>query len=46
MVSEQDIANEFNGPLIFIPRTRQKGRQEAGHDVSTTSYPLMPIHPR
>ena len=35
--------NEFNGPLMFIPRSHQKGRQEAGHDVSTTSYPLWTI---
>ena len=35
--------NEFNGPLMFIPRSHKKGRQEAGHDVSTTSYPLWTI---
>jgi ectoine hydroxylase len=35
--------NEFNGPLMFIPRSHQEGRQEAGHDVTTTSYPLWTI---
>jgi ectoine hydroxylase len=33
-------ANEFNGPLMFIPKSHRKGRLEAGHDVTTTSYPL------
>jgi ectoine hydroxylase len=36
-------ANEFNGPLMFIPRSHKKGRLEAGHDVTTTSYPLWTI---
>ncbi len=35
--------NEFNGPLMFIPRSHQQGRQAAGHDLSTTSYPLWTI---
>ena len=35
--------NEFNGPLMFIPRSHKRGRLEAGHDVSTTSYPLWTI---
>src|SRR5678810_1181925 len=35
--------NEFNGPLMFIPRSHKKGRQQAGHDLSTTSYPLWTI---
>lgn len=35
--------NEFNGPLMFIPRSHRKGRLEAGHDVSTTSYPLWTL---
>ena len=35
--------NEFNGPLMFIPRSHKQGRQAAGHDVSTTSYPLWTI---
>ena len=33
-------ANEFNGPLMFIPKSHRRGRLEAEHDVSTTSYPL------
>lgn len=33
-------ANEFNGPLMFIPKSHRKGRLDANHDVTTTSYPL------
>lgn len=36
-------ANEFNGPLMFIPGSHKRGRLEAGHDVTTTSYPLWTI---
>ncbi len=36
-------ANEFNGPLMFIPKSHRLGRLEAGHDVTTTSYPLWTI---
>ena len=36
-------ANEFNGPLMLIPKSHRKGRLEAGHDVTTTSYPLWTI---
>jgi ectoine hydroxylase len=36
-------ANEFNGPLMFIPKSHRKGRLAAGHDVTTTSYPLWTI---
>lgn len=36
-------ANEFNGPLMFIPKSHRKGRLPAGHDVTTTSYPLWTI---
>jgi ectoine hydroxylase len=36
-------ANEFNGPLMFIPKSHREGRLEAGHDVTTTSYPLWTI---
>lgn len=35
--------NEFNGPLMFIPRSHKRGVIEAGHDESTTSYPLWTI---
>ena len=34
---------EFNGPLMFIPRSHKLGVVEAGHDVRTTSYPLWTI---
>lgn len=37
-------ANEFNGPLMFIPKSHRRGRLEAGHDVTTTSYPLWTIN--
>ncbi len=36
-------ANEFNGPLMFIPKSHRQGRLAAGHDVTTTSYPLWTI---
>jgi ectoine hydroxylase len=36
-------ANEFNGPLMFIPKSHRSGRLEAGHDTSTTSYPLWTV---
>jgi ectoine hydroxylase len=35
--------NEFNGPLMFIPRSHKLGVVEAGHDTTTTSYPLWTI---
>jgi len=35
--------NEFNGPLLFIPGSHKRGKLEAGHDVTTTSYPLWTI---
>jgi len=36
-------ANEFNGPLMFIPKSHRLGKLEAGHDTTTTSYPLWTI---
>jgi len=36
-------ANEFNGPLMFIPKSHRRGRLASGHDVTTTSYPLWTI---
>jgi ectoine hydroxylase len=36
-------ANEFNGPLMFIPKSHRVGKLAAGHDVTTTSYPLWTI---
>ena len=38
-----DEVNEFNGPLMFIPGSHQLGVLDAGHDTSTTSYPLWTI---
>jgi ectoine hydroxylase len=38
-----DEVDEFNGPLMFIPGSHKKGVLEAGHDVSTTSYPLWTL---
>jgi ectoine hydroxylase len=38
-----DEVNEFNGPLMFIPGSHTLGVLEAGHDTSTTSYPLWTI---
>lgn len=38
-----DEVNEFNGPLMFIPRSHKLGRLEASHDLSTTSYPLWTL---
>lgn len=38
-----DPVTEFNGALMFIPRSHRKGVIEAGHDLATTSYPLWTI---
>jgi len=38
-----DDVNEFNGPLMFIPGSHKQGVLDAGHDTSTTSYPLWTI---
>ena len=38
-----DEVNEFNGPLMFIPGSHKLGVLEAGHDTTTTSYPLWTI---
>ncbi|MFM1880012.1 MAG: hypothetical protein RLZZ344_246 [Pseudomonadota bacterium] len=38
-----DDVNAFNGPLMFIPGSHKKGVIEAGHDLTTTSYPLWTI---
>ncbi len=38
-----DEVTEFNGPLMFIPGSHKAGVLEAGHDTSTTSYPLWTI---
>src|SRR2546425_792336 len=38
-----DEVNEFNGPLMFIPGSHTLGVLDAGHDTTTTSYPLWTI---
>ena len=38
-----DDVTEFNGALMFIPRSHKAGVIEAGHDLQTTSYPLWTI---
>ncbi len=38
-----DEVSEFNGPLMFIPGSHRLGVIAAGHDVTTTSYPLWTI---
>ena len=38
-----DEVTEFNGALMFIPRSHKQGTLAAGHDLSTTSYPLWTI---
>lgn len=38
-----DDVNEFNGPLMFIPKSHKEGRVKASHDVTTTSYPLWTL---
>src|SRR3954464_4160373 len=39
-----DDVNEYNGPLMFIPGSHKQGVLPAGHDTSTTSYPLWTIN--
>ena len=39
-----DEVNEFNGPLMFISGSHKLGVLEAGHDLTTTSYPLWTIN--
>ncbi len=34
---------EFNGPLLFIPKSHVGGKLDAGHDLETTSYPLWTL---
>src|SRR5215467_12261275 len=38
-----DEVMAYNGPLMFIPRSHQRGTLEAGHDKATTSYPLWTL---
>jgi len=39
-----DDVNDFNGPLMFIPGSHKLGVLDAGHDTTTTSYPLWTIN--
>jgi len=38
-----DEVTEFNGPLMFIPKSHKAGTLAAGHDLETTSYPLWTL---
>ena len=38
-----DDVTEFNGPLMFIPKSHKRGVLQAGHDLTTTSYPLWTL---
>jgi ectoine hydroxylase len=38
-----DEVDEFNGPLMFIPGSHKRGVLDAGHDTTTTSYPLWTL---
>jgi ectoine hydroxylase len=38
-----DEVMPINGPLMLIPRSQNHGNLEAGHDLSTTSYPLWTL---
>src|SRR5262245_64008224 len=38
-----DEVMPFNGPLMFIPRSHKAGLLAAGHDTTTTSYPIWSL---
>jgi ectoine hydroxylase len=38
-----DEVMAVNGPLMFIPKSHQRGTLAAGHDTATTSYPLWTL---
>jgi len=38
-----DPVMAINGPLMLIPKSHAQGVLEAGHDVTTTSYPLWTL---
>jgi ectoine hydroxylase len=38
-----DEVMAINGPLMFIPKSHRHGTLTAGHDKSTTSYPLWTL---
>jgi ectoine hydroxylase len=38
-----DEVTHINGPLMIVPRSHKHGTLAAGHDLSTTSYPLWTL---
>jgi len=38
-----DEVTHINGPLMLVPRSQHHGTLAAGHDVTTTSYPLWTL---
>jgi ectoine hydroxylase len=38
-----DEVTHINGPLMIVPRSHKHGVFAAGHDLSTTSYPLWTL---
>ena len=38
-----DEVTHINGPLMIVPRSHKHGVFSAGHDLSTTSYPLWTL---
>ncbi len=38
-----DNVMAINGPLMLVPRSHRKGMLDAGHDLTTTSYPLWTL---
>ncbi len=38
-----DEVMPINGPLMLVPRSQKHGNLAAGHDLSTTSYPLWTL---
>jgi ectoine hydroxylase len=38
-----DEVMPINGPLMLIPRSEKHGTLDAGHDLTTTSYPLWTL---
>ena len=43
MEGELDEVFTFNGPLMLIPKSQHHGNLEAGHDKTTTAYPLWTL---
>jgi len=39
-----DEVMPINGPLMLVPRSQKHGTLAAGHDTSTTSYPLWTLN--